>query len=87
MMKVFLQCVFLLVSVHYGSSRPSGAPTQACGTMIPGHSGTGENSLSPFTTKPTNVEIMSNGVLELMLDGGSESFKGDSITLTPFAWV
>jgi len=44
--------------------------------MIPGHSGSGENSQSPFTTKPTNVEIMSNGVLELTLDGGSEKFKG-----------
>ena len=68
MSKLFLQCFLLVVSVHYGSSRPQGAPLQACGTMIPGHSGSGENSQSPFTTKPTNVSLIITWINFLVLN-------------------
>ena len=54
-MSLLFRTCLIFIALSCADSRPDGAPTAACGTMIPGHSGSGENSQSPFTTKPTNV--------------------------------
>ena len=54
----------------------SGAPKDACGTLIPGHGGSPQdNSDSPYIVKLATTTMNSDSTLEVTLEG-SESFKG-----------
>ena len=54
----------------------SGAPKDACGTLMPGHGGSPQdNSNSPYTVKLATTSMNSDSTLDVTLEG-SESFKG-----------
>ena len=54
----------------------SGAPKDACGTLMPGHGGSPQdNSYSPYTVKLATTTMNSGSTLDVRLEG-SESFKG-----------
>ena len=54
----------------------SGAPKDACGTLMPGHGGSPQdNSYSPYTVKLATTTMNSGSTLVVRLEG-SESLKG-----------
>ena len=54
----------------------SGAPKDACGTLMPGHGGSPQDiSNSPYTVKLATTSVNSDSTLDVTLEG-SESFKG-----------
>ena len=54
----------------------SGAPKDACGTLMPGHGGSPQdNSYSPYTVKLATTTMNSGSTLDVTLKG-SDSFKG-----------
>ena len=62
----------------------SGAPKDACGTLMPGHGGSPQdNSNSPYKVKLATTTVNSDSTLDVTLEG-SESFKGFMLQVITF---
>ena len=50
--------MLILVPIHQIQGYPNGAPTSACGDMIPGHGVSAQQSTSPFMANVSNMVII-----------------------------
>lgn len=58
-------------------SRPSGAPSQVCGTMMPGHKVKPQNGMSPFVIHAKHFDIDNEYLFKVVLTSQNlTKFKG-----------
>ncbi|CAF4373343.1 unnamed protein product [Rotaria sp. Silwood2] len=75
---IYYLFIFASISINYGHSYPTGAPPEACGTMLPQHGFASQPCSSKYKIESNKLQYSTNDIVEITVRGSTNSntFRG-----------